>query len=51
MKKTKNWILGLVCKTLSAVCLFVVSMSVKTISLFGPYEHEMPSKLIPKDGE
>ncbi|MCL2814356.1 MAG: cyclic lactone autoinducer peptide [Oscillospiraceae bacterium] len=50
MKKIKNAVLGLFGKIISSVCLFAVSMSVGTISLWGPYEPEMPESLVPKNG-
>jgi len=51
VKKIKNAILGLFSKIVSAVCMFVVSMAAGSISIFGPYEPEMPNCLIPKSGE
>jgi cyclic lactone autoinducer peptide len=51
MEKIKNSFFGLLGKIVSAVCLFAASMATGTISLFGPYEPEMPKCLIPKDGD
>ena len=51
MGKIKKSVLGLFGKIVSAICLFVVSIAVGTMSSFGPYEPEMPNSLIPKEGE
>lgn len=51
MKKISDYCLKLLSKAIASVCLFSVSVSVGTISLYGVYEHPMPATLIPKDKE